>query len=108
MAQALNLPEEYADKMKEQILSQIMAHIKTHTKQKPAEERESLDDTLYRSYQPIRFNNEYPEEDLEKEENEKKKMSRMRRNDMKRTTVINTAQPNRYFKEKKICKNCKN
>jgi hypothetical protein len=30
--------------------------------------------------------------------NEKKKMSRMRRNDMKRTTVVNTMQPNRYFK----------
>jgi hypothetical protein len=29
-----------------------------------------LDDQLYnRNYQPIRFNNEYPEEDIDKEEN---------------------------------------
>jgi hypothetical protein len=106
---ALNLPPDYADKIKEQILSQIMQHIKTHTKQKPAEEREMLDDQIYnRNYQPIRFNNEYPEEEMDKEENEKKKMSRMRRNDMKRTTMINTMQPNRYFKEKKVCRNCKN
>ena len=102
MVAALELPAEYADKMREQILSQIMQHIKTHTKQKPAEEREAVDDSMYRNYQPIRFNNEYPEEDMEKEENEKKKMSRMRRNDMKRTMVINTSQPNRYFKEKKV------
>jgi len=59
----LNLPAEYAEKMKEQILSQIMQHIKTHTRQKTPEEREMLDDQLYnRGYQPIRFNNEYPEE----------------------------------------------
>lgn len=32
----------------------------------------------------------------------------MRRNDMKRTTIVNPAQPNRYFKEKKSCRNCKN
>lgn len=105
----LGLPTEYAQKMKEQILSQIMQHIKTHTRQKNPEEREMVDDQLYnRGYQPIRFNNEYAEEDIDKEENEKKKMSRMRRNDMKRTTVVNTMQPNRYFKEKKVCRNCKN
>jgi hypothetical protein len=45
---------------------------------------------------------------MDKEENEKKKMSRMRRNDMKRATVTNPSQPNRYFKEKKVCRNCKN
>ena len=27
---------------------------------------------------------------------------------MKRTTQVNTMPPNRYFKEKKICRNCKN
>lgn len=68
-----------------------------------------LDDQIYnRNFQPIRFNNEYAEEDMDKEENEKKKMSRMRRSDMKRTTTVNTMQPNRYFKEKKVCRNCKN
>ena len=46
-----------------------MQHIKTHTKQKPPEERETFDDPYYRNYQPIRFNNEYAEEDMEKEEN---------------------------------------
>lgn len=109
LVHSLALPADYADKMKEQILSQIMQHIKTHTKQKTPEERELLDEQLYnRGYQPIRFNNEYPDEDMDKEENEKKKMSRMRRNDMKRATVTNPSQPNRYFKEKKICRNCKN
>lgn len=34
---SLSLPAEYAEKMKEQILSQIMQHIKTHTKQKTPE-----------------------------------------------------------------------
>jgi hypothetical protein len=44
--------------MREQILSQIMGHIKTHTKQKTPEERELLDEQLYnRGYPPIRFNN---------------------------------------------------
>jgi hypothetical protein len=53
--------------MKEQILSQIMQHIKTHTKQKTPEERELLDEQLYnRGYQPIRFNNEYAEDDMDK------------------------------------------
>lgn len=62
LVNTLNLPADYAEKMKEQILSQIMQHIKTHTKQKTPEEREMLDDQLYaRNYQPIRFNNEYPE-----------------------------------------------
>ena len=32
----------------------------------------------------------------------------MRRNDMKRTNTYLPTQPNRYFKEKKICRNCKN
>ena len=85
-----------------------MQHIKTHTKQKPPQERETFEDPYYRNYQPIRFNNEYAEEDMDKEENEKKKMSRMRRNELKRTTMVNTMPPNRYFKEKKVCRNCKN
>jgi hypothetical protein len=37
LVSALGLPSEYSDKMKEQILSQIMQHIKTHTKQKSPE-----------------------------------------------------------------------
>ena len=32
----------------------------------------------------------------------------MRRNDMKRATNYIPTQPNRYFKEKKVCRNCKN
>lgn len=32
----------------------------------------------------------------------------MRRKELQRSTLINSSQPNRYFKEKKICKNCKN
>lgn len=61
LVEALGLAPEYGEKIKEQILSQIMQHIKTHTKQKAPEEREMLDDQIYnRNYQPIRFNNEYP------------------------------------------------
>jgi len=64
----LNLPAEYAEKIKEQILSQIMQHIKTHTRQKNPEEREMLDEQLYnRGYPPIRFNNEYAEDEMDKE-----------------------------------------
>jgi hypothetical protein len=35
-------------------------------------------------------------------------MSRIRRNEIKKINSFAPTQPNRYFKEKKLCKNCKN
>ena len=93
-----------------------MEHLKANTRQKIHEERDmtAMEDMNQipfsnKNFNSLRFSyNEYQEDELEKEENEKKKMSRMRRNDMKRTTTYLPTQPNRYFKEKKLCRNCKN
>lgn len=62
------------------------------------------------NFNNMRFNYvEYPEDDLmDKEENERKMLSRRRIKEIKKAPTYLPNQPSRYFKEKKMCRNCKN